>query len=203
DDRVLVAGSRNHGAVFDPIAQTWARTGGMAAVQSQAAAVRLADGRVLLAGGTTPKGAESLSELYDPATNSWQRGPDLHAAVGATAAIRLPNGAVLLAGGAHGPVAARTAQEFVLPGQAAPFLRAPAARSSNDRAGGAHDGRSPSGPERGTAGTPGARASADAGSGSNDAVRWLVVGGVVIALALLGSVVAWVVTRRRPTSSDA
>ena len=56
-------------AVLDP---SWTTTQAMAEARSCHAAVRLANGRVLVVGGTSPNGQVLTSaELYDPETNTW------------------------------------------------------------------------------------------------------------------------------------
>jgi hypothetical protein len=62
-------------------------------------ATRLADGRVLLAGGL---GAEDSTEIYDPATGTVSEGPRLRTPRVGHAALLLPDGRVLLAGGWEG-----------------------------------------------------------------------------------------------------
>lgn len=81
---------------------TWTATGSMS-TPLNGPTVLLADGRVLVAGGSDEIGIERVaSELYDPRTGSWiATGELLEARAGATAAL-LPDGRVLLSGGARG-----------------------------------------------------------------------------------------------------
>ena len=68
---MLVAGE-DSAQVFDPATRTWPATGPMRSVHTSAEVVRLADGRILLAGGYDELGAPNpATEIYDPATNAW------------------------------------------------------------------------------------------------------------------------------------
>ncbi|MDN5764388.1 MAG: hypothetical protein L0H96_00945 [Humibacillus sp.] len=78
----------------------WARTSPMTTARVDHAATRLADGRVLVAGGVNTGAALSSSELYNPATGTWQAAADMPIAVTKAAAVTLPDGTVLVAGGA-------------------------------------------------------------------------------------------------------
>ncbi|HEX8959799.1 MAG TPA: kelch repeat-containing protein, partial [Solirubrobacterales bacterium] len=85
----------SHGAA----AETW--TSGVSHYAS--AVSTLADGRVVVAGGTTgiqyQGEIERTVTLYDPATGRWTAGPPMpHARAGA-AAVRLASGDVMLVGG--------------------------------------------------------------------------------------------------------
>ncbi len=120
DGRVLVVGSDNvctpGGAwdesaaaeVFDPAAGTWSATGSLNAPRDGFVAVRLFDGRVLVAGGMTSGdpvegafGAYSSAKLYDPQTGAWSATGLLDVARFAPAAALLADGTVLLAGGTY------------------------------------------------------------------------------------------------------
>ncbi|HVH65323.1 MAG TPA: kelch repeat-containing protein [Candidatus Acidoferrum sp.] len=66
-------------------------------------ATLLADGRVLIAGGTNVAGiATAESELYDSRTNRWTRAADMHVPRAAHAAAVLKDGTVLVTGGQTG-----------------------------------------------------------------------------------------------------
>jgi N-acetylneuraminic acid mutarotase len=82
DGRVLVAGGNlpsGDGAqtdaaeIYDPATDTWTVAGSMSIPRSFFSATRLADGRVLVAGGLTQPQASQVAtaELYDPATERW------------------------------------------------------------------------------------------------------------------------------------
>ncbi len=86
--------------LYDPVADTWARAGQLSVARCAAATVTLADGRVLIAGGTTSNTSTSAAvDLYSPTTNSWQRLPSMRLARGGATATLLPSGKVLIAGG--------------------------------------------------------------------------------------------------------
>ena len=88
DGRVLVVGGGSVSSdipplldsaeVYDPIDGTWVSTGSMSTPRgSGQAATRLADGRVLVVGGSRMRSGQALlntgvpAELYDPATGAW------------------------------------------------------------------------------------------------------------------------------------
>jgi N-acetylneuraminic acid mutarotase len=100
DGRVLVAGGvvvtgalqlqlRASAEVYDPSVNTWSDVGSMTESRYRHVAMRLADGRVLVAGGTGPGyGARASGEVFDPVTNTWSpagsmsgMGLDMHAGV--------------------------------------------------------------------------------------------------------------------------
>lgn len=90
--------------VYDPSANTWtdasSSTDPQALTASIAAAsvTRLADGRVLLAGGYS-RGWLKSAEVFDPATNLWSPVADMPRTRSEHSAILLANGDVLLRGG--------------------------------------------------------------------------------------------------------
>lgn len=70
----------------------WAPTGSMITPRARHAAARLADGRVLVAGGSLDFGFGNLiasSELYNPATGTWEAAADMPIAVADAAAVTL------------------------------------------------------------------------------------------------------------------
>jgi len=90
DGRVLVAGGETSGnppyfgqtgtaEIYDPATGMWSLTGSMNIIRSVDAAVRLQDGRVLVAGGFSVAGVapsdytdnRQSAELYDPVTGTW------------------------------------------------------------------------------------------------------------------------------------
>lgn len=111
DGRVLVVGGAsantcsdppvgNSAEIFDPATGAWTRTGDMLTGRNSAAAVRLADGRVLVAGGGNRCGVIHRStEIFDPGTGAWSQAGDLTVGRQAPAAVLLADGRVLLAGG--------------------------------------------------------------------------------------------------------
>ncbi|HEU4394551.1 MAG TPA: kelch repeat-containing protein, partial [Planctomycetota bacterium] len=108
DGRVLVAGGYTNAAgplafaasneIFDPVAGTWSAGPAPVAARGGHTATRLADGRVLLAGGA--RFADAVAEVFDPASGTLQRtaGDPAHHRVFHAAALT-ESGRVLLAGG--------------------------------------------------------------------------------------------------------
>ncbi|AGP34411.1 Kelch repeat-containing protein [Sorangium cellulosum] len=94
----------------------WLSAAPMSAERANHTATRLLDGRVLVAGGETTRGALSAwydsalssAELYDPATGAWTAAPSMGSARSMHTATLLSNGKVLVAGGGtnggHTPV---------------------------------------------------------------------------------------------------
>ncbi len=115
DGRVLVAGGQglSHGQsaanvaeLYDPVLGRWTETGKMRAERPLGlSAVRLQDGRVLVAGGTGNGDVLSSAEIYDPASETWTLTGDMGIKVYAFALTLLPDGKVLLAGGLFEPPA--------------------------------------------------------------------------------------------------
>jgi subtilisin family serine protease len=112
DGTVLVAGGNtDNGAgltlsgseLYDPLSDTWTATlGVMQVARERHAAVRLEDGRVLVAGGRSASGTSLAgAELYDPETQTWsQTANDMPFSIGgAFEAVLLPGGLALVAGG--------------------------------------------------------------------------------------------------------
>jgi hypothetical protein len=104
DGRVLAAGGTDErlhpaadAALYDPAIGTWSPTGSMTVPRNLHTATRLADGRVLVAGGGG--GAGGTAELYDPATGTWTATGKLNHARSTHAAALLPSGKVLVSGG--------------------------------------------------------------------------------------------------------
>jgi large repetitive protein len=80
-------------------AGVWTPTGSLQTGRDYHTATRLADGKVLVAGGYTGSASLASGELYDPATGQWSPGGILaHARFRHTATL-LTNGKVLVAGG--------------------------------------------------------------------------------------------------------
>lgn len=117
DGRVLAAGglSGPYGGVsqpgvssaeiYDPATRRWTATGAMHEARFAHSATLLADGRVLVAGGLTPRSALSQSaltsaEVYDPATGEWTvTAEPMNDARAGHPAVLLRNGTVLVPGG--------------------------------------------------------------------------------------------------------
>jgi N-acetylneuraminic acid mutarotase len=127
DGRVLVVGGTkaDGGAsaggdalLYDPQTNTWTATGSMVNPRYLAQSVRLADGRVLVAGGMTlkDKPVQTIStsaEIYDPASNTWTAAADLAQARYAYVLALLPGGQALAIGGARDYDARWSAGSFV------------------------------------------------------------------------------------------
>lgn len=115
DGRVLVAGGRhgppdccgflNSAEIYDPTTGNWTYTGSLHVAREGHRAVRLQDGRVLIAGGEGPWLVfGNTTEIYDPASGNWSTTGSM--SVGwafATASLTVLNdGKVLRAGGFGG-----------------------------------------------------------------------------------------------------
>jgi hypothetical protein len=110
--KVLVAGGQASSAwysgpldateLYDPAAGTWTITGHLAISRYAHTATLLADGRVMIAGGSTVTGETSSCEIYDSLTGSWTQTGSLGAARYQHTATLLPNRKVLVVGGSIG-----------------------------------------------------------------------------------------------------
>jgi N-acetylneuraminic acid mutarotase len=119
DGRVLVAGG---GAIptgnlsyypalasteiYDPRGNSWSIAASMLTPRVGHSATPLADGKVLVVGGSSGRRGEELatSELYDPRTNSWSVGPAMNIEREGHVAVLLKNGDVLVVGGSQGGI---------------------------------------------------------------------------------------------------
>ncbi|QXJ24628.1 hypothetical protein AGRA3207_005995 [Actinomadura graeca] len=111
DGTVLLAGGENArrdayggASVYDPAANAWTATGALTATRRLHTLTRLADGRVLAAGGiggpfSTPPGELATAEIYDPGTRTWTPTGSMVQARYLHSATLLPDGRVLAAGG--------------------------------------------------------------------------------------------------------
>ncbi len=111
DGRVLVAGGGYGGAcayvtgvveLYDPASRTWSATGSLPMPRRGHVAVRLRDGRVLVAGGVVGDAPSTrlsaTAEIYDPATGRWTPTGSMRDARGDHRAVLLPDGRVLVTG---------------------------------------------------------------------------------------------------------
>jgi hypothetical protein len=101
----------NAAELYDPVAGTFSRTGNLGAGRSVHTATLLANGKVLIAGGTSD-GTNPIAnaELYDSATGFFtQTGAMINPRLDFTATL-LPSGKVLLAGGLVGSVLSSAAE---------------------------------------------------------------------------------------------
>ncbi|MCX7429647.1 MAG: hypothetical protein NTY17_01335 [Planctomycetia bacterium] len=110
DGRVLLAGGAGAGGdsatvlstaeIYSPGSRTFAATGSMSTPRLGAAAVRLADGRVLLVGGEgNDHLAMASAEVFDPATASWSLTAPMSTGRANPTATLLQDGTVLVVGG--------------------------------------------------------------------------------------------------------
>lgn len=113
--RVLIAGGNNTGILtnselYDPVAKTWTKTGGLNTARNSHTATLLPNGQVLVAGGT---GGGNTAELYDPTTGIWtSTGTMNHSRSGHTETL-LSNGQVLVVGGDDGNGGLTNAEIYV------------------------------------------------------------------------------------------
>jgi Kelch motif protein len=119
---VLVAGGQGTGGgsrlvattwLYRPQLDTWTRVGDLHVARWGATAVRLTNGRVLVAGGSVPLASpiqlpdgsiafyefNNSAETFDPETNSWSLVGPMHVARGFMALLALPRGMALAVGG--------------------------------------------------------------------------------------------------------
>jgi hypothetical protein len=95
--------------VYDPRAESWQAAGELAEGRCWPTATLLADGRVLVVGGSDRGGRPVAgAELYDPNRNSWSSAGRLRVAREGHTATLLPDGQVLVAGGYNGEALAST-----------------------------------------------------------------------------------------------
>jgi len=105
DGRVLWVGgsiTTPTAEIYDPTSSTFSFTGSMSTPRHNAAVVRLADGRVLVAGGIDGTNTPTASvDLYDPSTGQFTAVGSLRAARQGAFAIALADGRALVGGGAN------------------------------------------------------------------------------------------------------
>ena len=112
DGRVLIIGGDTSGVgrtptaaagLYDPATGTFTLTGRMHVPRVPFVAVRLRDGRVLVAGGTTTgKAVTPTAEIYDPSTGLFTLTGSLRTARRKHAGFLLADGRVLVVGGTTG-----------------------------------------------------------------------------------------------------
>lgn len=92
--------------LYDPVSEKFKLIGNMSIIRHKHDAVRLADGRILINGGSDERdsrGAYKSAELYDPVSSSFKPAGNMNITrykLNGTS-ILLPNGNVLIAGGAN------------------------------------------------------------------------------------------------------
>ena len=112
DGRVLLAGGRGdfssgeeflaRAELFDPSTGQWSSTGAMNQGRDDHTAVRLEDGRVLVAGGWGSiynPFTVSSAEIFDPGTQTWTKTPRMPSDRGSATGVLMGSGQVLIAGG--------------------------------------------------------------------------------------------------------
>jgi N-acetylneuraminic acid mutarotase len=111
DGRVLLTGGEDgrrtpfaSAALFAPTTGTWTAAATMSTPRRLHTTTRLADGRVLVAGGiagppATPSTGVASAEIYDPAANTWTPVGAMLEPRFSHSATLLPNNKVLVAGG--------------------------------------------------------------------------------------------------------
>jgi hypothetical protein len=111
DGRVLIAGGINFGPaiveipqaeLYDPISGIFSPTGDLIVPRGNHRATLLANGQVLLVGGTTGSNILASVELYEPATGAFSLAGNMTMPRAAHVQIRLDSGDVLVAGGVDG-----------------------------------------------------------------------------------------------------
>ncbi len=99
--------------LFDPATTTWAFVGSLTTARAQHRAIRLDDGRVLVAGGVDATGtALASTEIYNPTTQSWSAGPPMSTARELPDVTPLADGRVLVSGGANATGVLGTAEIY-------------------------------------------------------------------------------------------
>jgi hypothetical protein len=128
DGRVLVVGgmaaslyggpgpSISSAEIYDPSAGTWTAAGDMSQARAFHTASTLADGRVLVAGGSQdlyPTWAFLASaELFDPSAGTWSPTGSMAQGRREHTASTLASGEVLVAGGAYGDLPTTSAERY-------------------------------------------------------------------------------------------
>ena len=101
--------------VYDPVAHSFSAVGSLATARYEHAAVRLGDGRVLVAGGFTDisygNPPTASAEIYDPVTHAFSATGSMTMGRAAPSMILLPSGKVLVVGGG-GSTISHTAELF-------------------------------------------------------------------------------------------
>ncbi|MFP2905155.1 Kelch repeat-containing protein [Pyxidicoccus sp. 3LFB2] len=119
--RVLVTGGYNRASggaelarteVYDPMTETWTRTGSLAMARRNHAATLLPSGKLLVTGGISGPDVVASAEVYDPETGTWTATGSLNMARRNHTATLLPSGKVLVTGGNAGDASLATAELY-------------------------------------------------------------------------------------------
>ena len=98
--------------LYDPASRSFTNTGSMQAGRTQHTATLLADGRVLIVGGSTSVEALASAEIYDPAAGSFVAAASLASPRTGHTSTMLPSGKVLIVGGENSGGALASAQLY-------------------------------------------------------------------------------------------
>jgi hypothetical protein len=98
--------------LYDPASHSFKNTGSMKAARTQHTATVLADGRVLIVGGSTSVEALATTEIYDPEAGGFVAAASLTSARRDHSATMLPSGKVLIAGGENDKEALASAEIY-------------------------------------------------------------------------------------------
>jgi N-acetylneuraminic acid mutarotase len=85
--------------IYDQSTGKWSATGSLLKARTQAKAVTLSGGRVLIVGGTDGTNPLASAELWDPATGKWSAAGSLAKYREGFSLVALPDGSALVAGG--------------------------------------------------------------------------------------------------------
>ena len=109
DGKVLVAGGVNRSStgyvsldsaeLYDPATRSWTFTGSLTRPRAGHTATLLANGKVLVVGGSSGTESGMTAELYDPVTGNWSSTGSLNTSRVAFTTTLLATGKVLVAGG--------------------------------------------------------------------------------------------------------
>jgi hypothetical protein len=129
--KVLIAGGAQYVTVgstlvlasaelYDPITSKFTATGNMTTPRQQHTAALLADGRVLIEGGSQEHPGQTVdlasAEIYDPSTETFTATGDLSTAQHWLGATLLGDGKILVAGGISGPFPTTAPAQLYDPG---------------------------------------------------------------------------------------
>jgi hypothetical protein len=89
---VSPAGAPTSAEIYDPVANTWTPVASMLNARVSHSALLLADGTVLVAGG-------SNAEIYDPVANTWSAAGNMLTSRTSFVLVGLSDGRALLTGG--------------------------------------------------------------------------------------------------------
>lgn len=98
--------------LYDPASRTFANTGSMQSGRTQHTATLLADGRVLIVGGSTSVETLASAEIYDPAAGSFVASATMTSQRSNHTATMLPSRKILIVGGDDGEEALTSAELY-------------------------------------------------------------------------------------------